>query len=153
MATIDKKLIHFNRKADFEARLAAGEIREYSIVCIKDAKLIWTHGQYYGDLSECLKVTEQILSAEERLQVLENLGLNADVNVQAVDTSESLEDVNTFTFVKYVAQSLTESQKEQARRNIGIGDDLIDLSGYATIDYVDGRIGFINEILEDIING
>ena len=75
MATIDKKLIHFNRKADFEARLAAGDIRDYSIVCIKDAKLIWTHGQYYGDLSECLKVTEQTLTDAEKAQVMENLGI------------------------------------------------------------------------------
>ena len=74
MATIDKKLIHFNRLADFEARLAAGDIRDYSIVCIKDAKLIWTHGEYYGDLSECLKVTQQTLTDEERRQVQENLG-------------------------------------------------------------------------------
>ena len=58
MATIDKKLIHFNRLADFEARLAAGDVRDYSIVCIKDAKKIWTHGVYYGDLSAYLTSEE-----------------------------------------------------------------------------------------------
>lgn len=49
MATINKKLIHFERLADFEARLAAGDILYRSIVWIKDAKKIWTHGTYYAD--------------------------------------------------------------------------------------------------------
>lgn len=88
MATIDKKLIHFNRKADFEARLAAGEIRDYSIVCIKDAKLIWTHGQYYGDLSECLTKYPQEFTKEEKDQMLENLGYYA---VEWDGVSETIE--------------------------------------------------------------
>lgn len=88
MATIDKKLIHFNRKADFEARLAAGDIRDYSIVCIKDAKLIWTHGQYYGDLSECLTKYPQEFTKEEKDQMLENLGYYA---VEWDGVSETIE--------------------------------------------------------------
>lgn len=47
MATINKKLIHFRSLSDFEARLAAGDILSTSIVWIKDAKKIWTHGTYY----------------------------------------------------------------------------------------------------------
>ncbi|MBO5217541.1 MAG: hypothetical protein J6B41_07350 [Alistipes sp.] len=47
MATINKKLIHFRSLSDFEARLAAGDILSTSIVWIKDAKKIWTHGEYY----------------------------------------------------------------------------------------------------------
>lgn len=35
------------------------------------------------------------------------------------ETSEELDDVETNTYVKYVAQTLTEEQKEQARNNIG----------------------------------
>lgn len=102
MATIDKNLIHFNRLADFETRLAAGDIRDYSIVCIKDAKLIWTHGEYYGDLSECLKVTQQTLTDEEKTQVLENLGIEIPTKVSdlendkgfvsATDIGEEVED-------------------------------------------------------------
>ena len=88
MATIDKKLIHFNRKADFEARLAAGDIRNYSIVCIKDAKLIWTHGEYYGDLSECLTKYPQEFTKEEKDQMLENLGYYA---VEWDGVSETIE--------------------------------------------------------------
>lgn len=47
MATINKKLIHFKSLSDFEARLAAGDVLSTSIVWIKDAKKIWTHGTYY----------------------------------------------------------------------------------------------------------
>lgn len=45
---------------------------------------------------------------------------NENVNVQAVDTSETIEDVETNTYIKYVAQTLTEEQKVQARLNIGV---------------------------------
>lgn len=44
---IEKKLIHFGKLADFEAQLTAGNILDYSIVFIQDAKKIWTHGTYY----------------------------------------------------------------------------------------------------------
>lgn len=44
---IEKKLIHFGKLADFEAQLNAGNILDYSIVFIQDAKKIWTHGSYY----------------------------------------------------------------------------------------------------------
>lgn len=43
-----------------------------------------------------------------------------DANIQAVDTQETLDDVNTNTYVKYVAQTLTEEQKAQVRENIGV---------------------------------
>lgn len=39
--------------------------------------------------------------------------------LQGSDTSDELDDVETNTFVKYVAQTLTEEQKEQVRKNIG----------------------------------
>lgn len=44
---INKKLIHFQTASNFEAQLAAGNILDTSICFIKDAKKIWTHGQYY----------------------------------------------------------------------------------------------------------
>ena len=47
-------------------------------------------------------------------------GGNSDANVQAVDTNEVLDDVETNTYVKYVAQTLTEEQKAQVRANIGV---------------------------------
>lgn len=45
---INKKLIHFQRLASFKEQLAANNILDTSIVFIKDAQQIWTHGQYYS---------------------------------------------------------------------------------------------------------
>lgn len=64
---IEKKLIHFGKLADFEAQLNAGNILDYSIVFIQDAKKIWTHGSYY-DSSESgggdvLEETDPVFSA------------------------------------------------------------------------------------------
>lgn len=38
--------------------------------------------------------------------------------VQSVETSETLDEVNTTTYVKYVAQTLTDEQQSQSRKNI-----------------------------------
>lgn len=48
-------------------------------------------------------------------------------NVGMQDANDEVEDVNTQPFVKYVVQVLTEGQKEQAKKNLGI-----DLTPYAT---------------------
>lgn len=58
-------------------------------------------------------------------------GGSSDANVQAVDTGDAVEDVETNTYIKYVAQTLTEEQKEQARKNIGVS---------VTEDYVNNAI-------------
>lgn len=64
MATINKKLVHFNLRTEFEKRKAAGDILESSICWIKDAKLIYTHGTYYDcstlDLSSYVTTTALI---------------------------------------------------------------------------------------------
>lgn len=44
---IEKKLICFARLEEFQRQLAAGNILDYSIVFIQDAKKIWTRGTYY----------------------------------------------------------------------------------------------------------
>lgn len=55
------------------------------------------------------------------------------LNIQAVDTSETLDDVETNTYVKYVAQTLTEEQKAQVRENIGVEENV-------SQEYVDNAI-------------
>ena len=45
---IDKTLIHFKTKAEFDRQLAAGNILPISIVFIEDHKAIWSHGQFYS---------------------------------------------------------------------------------------------------------
>ena len=83
---INKKLIHFNKLADFESRLAANEILDTSIVFIKDAKKIYTHGNYYDcDPSDLEKSIEEINNTignnttnktiVERIETVENFTL------------------------------------------------------------------------------
>lgn len=77
---INKKLIHFNTLEKFKENLKLNEdgtiaddsnILGTSIVFIKDAKLIWTHGQYYGydsingDLKERLENIETVIEENE----------------------------------------------------------------------------------------
>lgn len=45
---INKKFIHAKTLAEFQKELSAGNILDESIVFIKDAQQIWTHGQYYS---------------------------------------------------------------------------------------------------------
>lgn len=54
---INKKLIHFKTKANFEKEKEAGNILDTSIVFIQDVNLIWTHGTYY-----CLPNDEVIIT-------------------------------------------------------------------------------------------
>lgn len=62
-----------------------------------------------------------------------DIGGSSDANVQAVDTAETLDDVNDLSNVKYVSQTLTTAQKTVARNNIGAGDvKRSDLSTVAT---------------------
>ena len=56
---IEKKLICFARLAEFERQLAAGNILDYSIVFIQDAKKIWNRGTYY----DCSTLTESDIAA------------------------------------------------------------------------------------------
>lgn len=100
--TIDKNFVHFNKLSDFELRLQSGDILNHSIVFIKDAKKIWTHGEYYSNLDDVLKITEQYLTEEQKAQVKANLGITKDVAIGDtapsilpdlfVDTSRDYED-------------------------------------------------------------
>lgn len=61
-------------------------------------------------------------------------------NVSAEDTSDELYDVETNTYLKYVAQALTENQKQQSRNNIGA----------ASTEYV---LALFNELKDMILSG
>jgi len=41
---INKKLIHFEKRDNFDTRLANNEINDTSIVFIQDTGELWTHG-------------------------------------------------------------------------------------------------------------
>lgn len=75
MAAIEKKLIHFAKLADFESRLAAGDILNHSIVWIQDAKKLYTHGTYYDcSTPEAVLYVAQALSDEQKQQACGNIG-------------------------------------------------------------------------------
>lgn len=77
---INKKLIHFQKKADFDTQLAARNILDTSIVFIKDAKQIYTHGQLYN----CPYTEEQLLNL-----------LNSKANT--TDLTDTLTQANKYT--------------------------------------------------------
>lgn len=68
---INKKLIHFNSKENFDNKVANNEILDTSIVFVKDSKEIYTHGNLYksvnwsvlGEVGEWDSITS-ILSKE-----------------------------------------------------------------------------------------
>ena len=47
MTTINKKLVFFNKKEDFDNRNNAGDILDSSIVFVKDSNKIYTHNTDY----------------------------------------------------------------------------------------------------------
>ena len=46
----------------------------------------------------------------------------SQVNILAEDAKTTIDDINKDTYIKYVVQSLTDTQKEQARKNIGVNN-------------------------------
>ena len=105
---INKKLIHFKLKSSFETELAAGNILDTSIVFIKDANLIWTHGTYY-----CLPKDEVVVSN----------GIEpADGQEIWVDLSEDVESI-------FVGEAPTDG-KQYARKNGTWVEISTDLSNY-----------------------
>jgi hypothetical protein len=141
---INKKLIHFNNFSTFNSqKLSAnanndqyteginGEIKSgspdilYQSICwIKDTQQQWTHGQLYDGTNS--SVTESTIN---------NWGF-----LSGEETSEELDDIETNTYIKYVVQTLTETQKQQTRDNIGA----------ASTEYV---LSLFNELKEMILSG
>jgi hypothetical protein len=48
---INKKLIHFKNKENFDSKVANNEILETSIVFVQDSKEIFTHGTTYKSVN------------------------------------------------------------------------------------------------------
>lgn len=79
-----RKLIHFATKANFEAQLEAKNILDTSICFIKDAKQIWTHGQYYS----CPYTQEEInqLFVGSKILLTDYIEIPSPINILATDT-------------------------------------------------------------------
>lgn len=96
---------------------------------------IYFGNRKYGDvntsqLSEIESILETKLDSNS-VKTINNESLVGDGNIvvgniaSEEDDSLSVDDVNTNTYVKYVAQTLTEEQKNQVKTNIGAITDII----------------------------
>lgn len=80
---IKYRFLYFKTLTDFQDKLS--EIDRQSIVFIQDKKLIWTHGQYYGEVPEAITID---IDSE-----LSNLSINPvqnNVVKRAIDTLQAL---------------------------------------------------------------
>lgn len=78
---IKYRFLYFKTLTDFQSKLS--EIDRQSIVFIQDKKLIWTHGQYYGEVPEAITIDSE----------LSNLSINPvqnNVVKRAIDTLQAL---------------------------------------------------------------
>lgn len=124
---INKKLIHFKSKQKFNEELANGNILETSIVFIQETTEIYTHGQLYDgstfDPTDIEASIENIINNKaDKTEIPTKISQLEDDKGFLIgeETSDALDDVETNVYVKYVVQTLTEQQKEQARNNIGV---------------------------------
>ena len=70
-----ENFIYAEEKSLFEEKLNNGEVLDEAIAFIEDTKEIWTHGSYFSNLDDVLKITEQSLTEEQKAQVKANLGI------------------------------------------------------------------------------
>lgn len=74
------------------------------------ATCIFAQGKYFGEYDPSLAPEEYVTETE----------LSQKGFLVGEETSEELDDIETNTYVKYVAQTLTDEQKNQVRENLGI---------------------------------
>lgn len=111
---INKKLIHFNKKATFNSRklsandsntqyqvggtgtvqTGAPDINYQSIVYIKDSKEIWTHGQFYGSAAS---VAWSVITGKPSFATVATSGSYNDLNNKPTIPT-SLPTPNSLTF-------------------------------------------------------
>ena len=92
---INKKLIHFQNKSTFNAQLKAGNLKDTSIVFIKDTQEIWTHGQLYSknELQEALQ------NLSNNLDTISN---NVTTNTRNLELQDKRIDYNTTAITDHI---------------------------------------------------
>lgn len=105
---INKKLIHFKTLADFEQRLASNEILDTSIVYIQDAKMIWTHGTYYADLSKEKADELYQPKGDYKLQKILSQSEYGQIDIKDEDTVYVITDDDTGTVNKIIFEAQTD---------------------------------------------
>lgn len=66
---INKKLIHFEKRENFDTRLANNEINDTSIVFIQDTGELWTHGQFFCTTATNLLEAPSLLTVGDTIAV------------------------------------------------------------------------------------
>ena len=130
---INNRFLYFKTESDFiQHRL---EISQQSIVFIQDKKLIWTHGQFFGDVPEAVTVT---VDSE-----LSNISINPVQNSvvkKAIDNLyDNIQSVNND--VQYIKSAIDDDTEETLRKFQAISEFL------ESIQDTDG-----GEALNNIIN-
>lgn len=85
---INKKLIHFNKKTDFESEVAKGNILNYSICFIADTKEIYTHGNYYSQVSEAPTDGQKYIRVNGAWYVLSDSSSSTSGLMSAIDKTK-----------------------------------------------------------------
>lgn len=133
---INKKLIHFNKKSDFESEVAKGNILNYSICFIADTKEIYTHGNYYSQVSEAPIDGQKYIRVDGAWYVLSTSssstdGLMSSSDKTKLDGIESGAQKNTVLGIKGNSESSYRTGNINiTKANIGLGnvDNTSDLS-------------------------
>lgn len=148
---INKKLIHFNKKSDFESEVAKGNILNYSICFIADTKEIYTHGNYYSQVSEAPIDGQKYIRVDGAWYVLSTSssstdGLMSSSDKTKLDGIESGAQKNTVLGVKGNSESSYRTGNINiTKANIGLGnvDNTSDLNkpiSTATQSALDGKV-------------
>lgn len=106
---INKKLIHFNKKSDFESEVAKGNILNYSICFIADTKEIYTHGNYYSQVSEAPTDGQKYIRVNGAWYVLSDSSSSTSGLMSAIDKTklDSLPELDEIvTEIELVTQTI-----------------------------------------------
>lgn len=113
---IKYRFLYFKTLTDFQDKLS--EIDRQSIVFIQDKKLIWTHGQYYGEVPEAMTIN---VDSE-----LSNLSINPvqnNVVKRAIDTLQALCE-QTSDDVSYIKNAIDNDTEQTLQKFQQITDFL-----------------------------
>ena len=131
---IKYRFLYFKTLTDFQSKLS--EIDRQSIVFIQDKKLIWTHGQYYGEVPEAITIDSE----------LSNLSINPvqnNVVKRAIDTLyNNIQSVNND--VQYVKNSIDNDTEETLRKFQVISEFLESIQDTDSGEALNNIINIIN---------
>lgn len=161
---INKKLIHFQNKTNFLNKLEAGEILDTSIVFIRDAKQIWTHGELYS----CPYTEEEInqLFVGSNIKLTGYAEIDGPVTILATDTVNDafgkiedylsgiselnaiLVDTGDAALDPIINDYITSGELSTELQNY-VTDSELTSKGYATTSYVKTEVANLESVKQD----